>query len=131
MQAVYNSDYEPLLKLGGWVFTKISKSKNRNFAYHLYHATISPTALHKSPSNNPSTLFLTIHHHPYLSHKQYPMSSFLTHPIIFPYIISHQFYLPHPLGFHPNPTFLFYIIPLFSNFMCSFLIHSHFLLIFQ
>lgn len=41
IKAVYNSDYIPLSKIGGWVFTKISKSKSQKFPYHLHHATIS------------------------------------------------------------------------------------------
>lgn len=110
MQAVYNSDYIPLSKIGGWVSTKNRKSKISKSLYHLHHATISPTALHKSSSIPTTTAlcqpfltlpnlhqllnttsffftlliflnsFLTIYRPLYLSHKQYLMSSFLTNP---------------------------------------------------
>lgn len=49
----------PLLKIGGWVFTKIRKSKSQKFPYHLHHATISQfTQPH--PTISP-THFLTNH----------------------------------------------------------------------
>lgn len=133
MQAVYNSDYMPLLKIGGWVSTKISKSKSQKFPYHLHHATISRfTQPHPTISptsfltNQPPQITLHFHptHHKYSPHPHsIPTSNLPNFPL--------QKYHHHPLGFHPNPTFLFYIIPFFSNFMYSFLIHSHFLLIFN
>lgn len=82
-KAVYNSDYMPLLKIGGWVFTKISKSKSQKFPYHLHHATISRfTQPHPTIS---LTSFLTI---------QPPQITPYFHPI-------YHKYSPHP---NPIPT---------------------------
>lgn len=68
----------PLLKIGGWVFTKIRKSKTQKFPYHLHHATISRFT---QP-------------HPTIS-----LTSFLTNqpPQITPYFHpTHHKYSPHP-----------------------------------
>lgn len=135
MQAVYNSDYMPLLKIGGWVSTKIRKSKSQKFPYHLHHATIS--RFNQPHPTISLTSFLTIH----------PLKSPLIstpHTINIPHIptlnllpihsnlpnFPPQKSNPHPLGFHPNPLSISPNPPQSQFFMCSFLTNSHFFLMF-
>ena len=112
----------PLLKIGGWVFTKISKSKTQKFPYHLHHATISRfTQPHPTISpisfltNHPPQI--TLHFHP--THHQYS-----PHPNPIPHLKSTSISPTHhpkniitiPLGFsqihfqspqmYPNLNFL-------------------------
>lgn len=118
MQAVYNSDYMPLLKIGGWVFTKISKSKSQKFPYHLHHATISrfnqphPTIFPTSfLTNQPPQI--TPYFHP-IYHKYSPHPHSIPTPNL--HNFSPQKYHHHPLGFtqihfqslqmYPNLNFL-------------------------
>lgn len=90
IKAVYNSDYMPLLKIGGWVFTKISKSKSQKFPYHLHHATISRFN-QPHPTISP-TSFLTIHP---------PQITPYFHP-------THHKYSPHPNPIpHLNSTSIY------------------------
>ena len=74
----------PLLKIGGWVFTKISKSKTQKFPYHLHHATISRfTQPHPTISptpfltNHPSQITPYFHptHHKYSPHPNHKPAS--------------------------------------------------------
>lgn len=95
----------PLLKIGGWVFTKISKSKTQKFPYHLHHATIS--RFHQPTPPSLPQPFLTIqppqitpYFHP-THHKYSPHHNSIPIPNL-PNFTS-QKYHPHPLGFHPNP----------------------------
>lgn len=73
----------PLLKIGGWVFTKIRKSKTQKFPYHLHHATI-PRFTQPHPTIS-LTSFLTI---------QPPQITPYFHP-------TYHKYSPHP---NPIPT---------------------------
>ena len=130
---VYNSDYMPLLKIGGWVFTKIRKSKSQKFPYHLHHATISrftqphPTiSLTSFLTNQPPQITPYFHHthHKYSPHPN--LKSIPNLPNLPP-----QKYHPHPLGFHPNPLSISPNVPQSQFFMCSFLTHSHHSLMFH
>lgn len=123
----------PLLKIGGWVSTKIRKSKSQKFPYHLHHATIS-TFSQPHPTISPTSFLtiqppqITLHFH--LTHQKYSP---------YPHIKSTpnlpnsppQKYHHHPLGFLPNPLSISSNVPQSQFFMCSFLTHSYFSLMFH
>lgn len=87
----------PLLKIGGWVSTKIRKSKTQKTSYHLHHATIS--RFRQPPP-----------HIPILSTPTISTSIHIYHPKTTPPILStptHHFNIPYPLfqsPNQPNPT---------------------------
>ena len=123
----------PLLKIGGWVFTKIRKSKSQKFPYHLHHATIS--RFNQPHPTISLTSFLTNHHpqitlHFHPTHHKYSPHH---HSILTPNLpnLPPQKYHPYPLGFHPNPLSISPNVPQSQFFMCSFLTHSNHFLIFQ
>lgn len=117
-RAVYNSDYMPLLKIGGWVSTKIRKSKSSKTSYHLHHATISQThqpLSHSLPFPNlpltPHYLYLQPQNYtPYTSHTQFHCTTpnlyysltNLPHPTISPtpFLTNH----PSQITLHFHPT---------------------------
>lgn len=119
----------PLLKIGGWVSTKIRKSKTPKTSYHLHHATISRfsqpnPAISPTPflTNHPSQT--TLYFHP-TNHQYSP------HPNLQILLKSSQLSTPktssHPLRVSTKSTIIH------SNrifFMCSFLTNSHFFLMF-
>ena len=97
MQAVYNSDYMPLLKIGGYLSTKIRKSKTQKTSYHLHHATISrfhqphlpsPITLNPTTSAPTPSLHTPTHHTPphaiplHHTPNPYPIPQQNTHPTI-------------------------------------------------
>ena len=113
--AVYNLDYRPLLKIGGWLSTKIRKSKTQKTSYHLHHPTISrfpqPPINTIPPQPKPlSQPFLT-NHPSQITPKSNPKTPhILTPPLYTTYLKLttplHQKYHPYPLSFSPKPTLI-------------------------
>ena len=102
IEAVYNSDYMPLLKIGGWVFTKKSKSKSQKFVYHLHHATIS--RFNQPHPTISLTSFLTIQPPQITPHFHTTHHKYSPHPHLKSTSIYQTFHpkniITTPLGFH-------------------------------
>lgn len=88
--AVYNLDYRPLSKIGGWLSTKIRKSKIQKIAYHLHHPTISR--------------FHQPHLNPIPPHTQPHLTTFFDNPPL----SNHPPHTPNTSPHH-NPTPLYHL----------------------